>query len=51
MSELQEFIDSEAFLSLENIPISPQRATSYLKNPQCSQNNVVLFLAYDEEEL
>ncbi len=51
MSELQEFIDSEAFLSLENIPISPQRATSYLKNPQCSQNNVVLFLAYEEEEL
>lgn len=51
LSEIQEFIDSEAYNLLENIPVSLQRAASYLRNPNANENDQVLFLAYENEQL
>ena len=51
LSELQEFIKSEEYLLLDNIPVSPQRASSYLENPKTTENDIVLFLAYEQGNL
>ena len=51
LSDLQEFIKSEEYLSLDNIPVSPQRAASYLENPKATENDIVLFLAYEQGNL
>lgn len=51
LSELQEFIDSEAYNLMDNIPVSLHRAASYLHNPNATENDLVLFLAYENEQL
>ena len=51
ISELIEFVSSEEYKKLKNIPISKHRALSYSKNPRISNNDTVMFLAYDGDEL
>ncbi len=52
ISELIEFVFSDEYKKLKNIPISKHRALSYSKNPRISSNdNTVMFLAYDGDEL
>lgn len=51
ISELIEFVFSEEYNRLENIPISKHRAMSYSKNPRISSDDTVMFLAFDNDEL
>ncbi|MBE9467146.1 MAG: GNAT family N-acetyltransferase [Bacteroidetes bacterium] len=51
ISELIEFVSSEEYDKLENIPISKHRALSYSKNPRINSNDNVMYLAYDNDEL
>lgn len=36
---------------MDNIPVSLHRAASYLHNPNATENDLVLFLAYENEQL
>jgi GNAT superfamily N-acetyltransferase len=47
ISQLDEFINSDEYKELKNIPITPQRAASHIYNPKGDKDDVVLFLAYD----
>lgn len=51
LGEIQEFINSEAYKLLDNIPVSLHRVASYLHNPNATENDLVLFLAYENEQL
>lgn len=51
ISELIEFVFSEEYKKLENIPISKHRALSYSKNPRISNDDTIMFLAYENDEL
>ncbi len=41
--ELEDFIHSKEYLALENVPISPQRALSYIHNPRAEKEDIVLY--------
>ena len=49
--DLVKFIESEAFDKLENIPISKHRAWSHFHNPHRDKGDVILYLAYMQDEL
>ncbi|MFH2141845.1 MAG: GNAT family N-acetyltransferase, partial [Bacteroidota bacterium] len=49
--KLKEFINSQEFRELKNLPISFHRALSHLNNPRLHKNDVLLLLAYNDEEL
>jgi GNAT superfamily N-acetyltransferase len=49
-SELEEFINSDEYRRMRNIPISRQRAISGIYNPRGDKNDKVLFLAYDDDK-
>ncbi len=51
ISVIIEFVFSEKYKKLKNIPISKHRALSYLKNPRISSSDTVMFLAYENNEL
>lgn len=48
---LYEYIHSQEYNNLQNIPISKHRALSHINNPAASNNDVLLLLAYEEEQL
>ena len=48
--QLEEYINSDEYKNLENIPISPQRALSGIYNPYGDKGDKVLFLAYDDDK-
>lgn len=50
ISGLDDFIRSDEYMALKNIPVSRQRAISQINNPRADKNDVVLFLAYKEDE-
>lgn len=43
-TKLEEYVNSDEFNSLENIPISTHRALSYFKNPRLDQKDNLLFI-------
>jgi len=45
---LSEFIKSDNFNSLPNLPISFQRAVSHINNPRANDDDVLLILIYNE---
>ena len=49
--ELENFVNSEEFIKLKNIPISYHRAISQSRNPRASSNDEVLFVSYHEGEV
>jgi hypothetical protein len=51
LSELESFIQSESFGQLANIPITPARAKSYIKNPHGLPDDVVLIMAFTDGQL
>jgi GNAT superfamily N-acetyltransferase len=50
-SRLEEFIKSASFRSMPIIPISPQRAISWLKNPRMEANDILMYLLFDGDDL
>ena len=46
-----EFVDSEFFSKLKNIPISRQRALSYAHHPRAAASDKILFVAYENDEV
>jgi GNAT superfamily N-acetyltransferase len=51
LSELGSFIESESFGQLANIPVTPARAKSYIKNPHGLPDDVVLLMAFTDGQL
>lgn len=49
--KLDEYIHSELFRSQPNIPISFQRAVSQINNPSCSDEDILLWAAYEKNAL
>ncbi len=49
--QLKEFINSDFFRVLNKIPISFQRALSQIKNPYCSNDDILLWAAYEKASL
>jgi GNAT superfamily N-acetyltransferase len=50
-SELLAFVSHPAYSSWDVVPISIHRAKSYVANPRCSANDVVLYLAFKNNTL
>lgn len=49
-SELQSYIDSDAYRHSDYIAISKHRALSHLRNPRAEGDDLVLVLIYDEHD-
>jgi len=50
-SRLEEFIKSDQFRTMPVIPVSPQRALSWLKNPRMEADDILMYLLLDGENL
>lgn len=50
-SRLEEFIESEQFQTMPIIPVSPQRALSWMKNPRMKPEDILMYLLFDGDEL
>jgi len=46
-----EFVSSEQFSRLKNIPISKHRALSYANNPRAAASDKILFVAFENDEV
>jgi GNAT superfamily N-acetyltransferase len=46
-----EFVSSEFFSKLKNIPISKHRALSYAYNPRAAASDKILFVAFENDEV
>ena len=51
ISELLDFVNSKEYLQFKNKPISKLRALSYINNPRAEKDDVVLFMAFEKNEL
>lgn len=51
LKELKVFVTSELFQKFNTIPVSPLRADSYLQNPNAKPDDIVLYLAFVNNEL
>ena len=49
--ELQDFITSGKYADFDFLPITEHRAISHLKNPKADENDVLLTLAFEENQL
>ncbi len=49
--ELREFVNSDFYKELQNIPISKHRAISQVRNPRADENDILLVAAYDGKKL
>ncbi len=48
--KLKEFVDSKEFKELDNIPISIPRALSHINNPRLDSNDIIMFMAYNNNK-
>lgn len=48
---LQAYIDSEEYKTAPNIAISYHRAISHIQNPHADEDDVLLFVAYDGQQM
>lgn len=46
-NELREFIDSDFYAVLSKVPISPHRALSQINNPYSGDDDILLWVAYE----
>ncbi len=51
LKELRNFVNSEEFAQFTTIPITPERAESYIHNPHARPDDVILYLGYIEKKL
>ncbi len=51
LSELESFIRSKAFKQHTWVPIAPARAKSYIENPHGHPDDIVLIMAYVDDQL
>jgi len=51
LCELDSFLKSELFCTLDIVPITPLRAASYLNNPRANPNDVVLYLGFINQKI
>jgi len=49
--QLPEFIESDLYRNSDKIPISRQRALSHINNPDCADDDTILWTAYDNGSL
>ena len=49
--QLREFIESDFFKKSDKIPISHHRALSHTHNPDCADDDILLWVAYDNDSL
>ncbi|MFH1159525.1 MAG: GNAT family N-acetyltransferase [bacterium] len=49
--QLAELIESDFFKNLDKIPITYHRALSHIHNPDCSEDDILLWVAYENESL
>jgi GNAT superfamily N-acetyltransferase len=49
--QLGELIGSDLFRNLDSIPISPHRALSHMHNPDCSDDDILLWVAAENGSL
>jgi len=49
--QLQEFIESDFYKKLDNIPVSYHRALSHIHNPDCAAEDTLLWAAYEDDLL
>lgn len=47
INELKEFVNSKKYLELENKPISLSRVGSYLSNPYVRENDIILYMMFE----
>lgn len=50
-SQLKDFIDSDFYAKSERVPISRHRALSHIHNPDCSEDDILLWAAYKNDLL
>ncbi len=48
---LEEFINSKEFQKSKVIPITKHRALSHINNPKVDRDDIILFTAYEDDEL
>lgn len=48
--QLEGYINSDEYRNLNDLPITPQRALSYIHNPKGDKEDKILFLAYDDDK-
>jgi len=48
---LHEFVQSDEYKQLPNIPISRHRAMSHINNPRLDDSDIIMYLAYDDTQL
>lgn len=51
VKELKDFVESDFFRNLENVPISPARAKSYIHNPHAKPDDLALVLGFIQNNL
>ena len=51
LNELDSFVQSETYNRFLNVPITPERAKSFIHNPHAKPDDVVLFLGFVEGKL
>jgi GNAT superfamily N-acetyltransferase len=51
VNNITEFVKSDQFLSLKQIPVSKHRAVSQAHNPRASGEDKILFVAYENNEV
>ena len=49
--QLKELINSDFFKKSDKIPISYHRALSHINNPDCAEDDILLWAAYDNDSL
>lgn len=49
--QLAAFIESDFYKKLEHIPISHHRAISHIQNPDCTEDDILLWATYENDQL
>lgn len=51
LHELESFVRSKTYFELDTIPITPNRAISYINNPHAKPEDIVLYLGFSDKLL
>jgi hypothetical protein len=51
IKEIETFMGSELFSNLDIKPLSPHRAKSYINNPRCHPDDIVVYMLFDNEKM
>ena len=48
---LETFINSKEYFNLKTLPITKHRAISHIKNPRADKDDILLILAFEENDI